>query len=209
MLQERELRRIGGTRTLPVDVRVIAATNRKLEEDVAGGRFREDLFYRLNVIRIDLPALRERREDIPRLIEHFFDKFTGRPGSVAADAMTRLLDYPWPGNVRELENVIERCIVLGQEEELTLSCLPSALLAGSDLIRGGTPEIPDRGFDLDAYLGQVECELLHKALEKSGGVRKGAAALLGITFRSIRYRLAKYGLGDDGEEGEGEGEGRG
>lgn len=204
VLQERELRRIGGTRTLPVDVRVIAATNRKLDEDVAAGRFREDLFYRLNVIRIDLPALRERREDIPLLIGHFFTKFTGRTGAVAGDAMTRLLDYPWPGNVRELENVVERCLVLGQEEELTLACLPSALLAGTGVPRGSTPEIPDSGFDLDGYLGQIECELMQKAMEKSGGVRKGAAVLLGITFRSIRYRLAKYGLGDDGEEGEGD-----
>ncbi|OGR31001.1 MAG: Fis family transcriptional regulator [Desulfuromonadales bacterium GWD2_61_12] len=206
VLQERELRRIGGTRTLPVDVRVIAATNRKLEEDVASGRFREDLFYRLNVIRIDLPALRERREDIPLLIEHFFAKLAGRPGLVAADAMTRLLDYQWPGNVRELENVIERCIVLGQEEELTLSCLPATLLAGGDSTRGVTPEIPDSGFDLDGYLGRIECELLQKGLEKSGGVRKGAAALLGITFRSIRYRLAKYGLGEGVDDGDDENE---
>jgi two-component system response regulator PilR (NtrC family) len=201
VLQENEFRRVGGTKPIKVDVRVIAATNRRLEEAVADGSFREDLYYRFNVIRIDLPPLRSRREDIPIMIDWFWERFTGHQGvQVDEDAMRRLIDYHWPGNVRELENVVERATVLGHEGKITLDCLPPNLLTG---VAGGVSpltEIPESGLDLDAYLGEIEKEILLKALARTNGVRKTAAELLGITFRSIRYRLAKFGYGDDSEE---------
>jgi two-component system response regulator PilR (NtrC family) len=201
VLQEREFRRVGGTKNIQVDVRLIAASNKELEEEVARGAFREDLFYRLNVIRILLPPLRERREDIPLLIEHFYRNITGRQGvEIAEGALRSLLDYHWPGNVRELENVVERCLVLGQSNQITASGLPPQFHSPRVAEQGQLAEIPDSGLDLDAYLGGIEKEILLKALEKTGGVRKRAAELLGLTFRSIRYRLAKFGIEPDGEE---------
>jgi len=201
VLQENEFRRVGGTKSLQVDVRVLAATNRRLEEAVAQGTFREDLYYRFNVIRIDLPSLRQRREDIPVLIDYFWERFTGRSGvKVDEDAMRRLIDYHWPGNIRELENVIERATVLGTADHITFDCLPPNLITGVAGAVSPLTDIPDAGMDLDAYLGEIEKEILLKALAKTDGVRKGAAELLGITFRSIRYRLAKYGMGDDASD---------
>ncbi|MDW7643686.1 MAG: sigma-54 dependent transcriptional regulator [Desulfuromonadales bacterium] len=201
VLQEREVRRVGGTRDIPVDVRVVAATNKDLEAEVASGTFREDLFYRLNVIRLALPPLRERRDDIPLLIEHFYQKLTGKKGlHVGEKAMRRLLDYGWPGNIRELENIVERCLVLGQGEDLTEDCLPTNLVADSITAEGQFSQIPDTGLDIDAYLGAIEKDILLKALDKTSGVRKKAAELLGISFRSIRYRLAKFGIEADGDE---------
>lgn len=201
VLQENEFRRVGGTKAIQVDVRVLAATNRHLEEAVSNGTFREDLYYRFNVIRIALPPLRSRREDIPMLIDWFWERFTGLKGvQVAEDAMRRLIDYHWPGNIRELENVIERATVLGHEGKITLDCLPPNLLTG---VAGGVSpltDIPEAGMDLDAYLGEIEKEILLKALARTNGVRKAAAELLGITFRSIRYRLAKFGYGDESED---------
>jgi two-component system response regulator PilR (NtrC family) len=202
VLQENEFRRVGGTKDIQANVRVLAATNRHLEEAVSEGRFREDLYYRFNVIRVDLPPLRQRREDIPLMIDFFWERFTGQKGvKVAEDAMRRLIDYQWPGNVRELENVIERATVLGRENEITLDCLPPNLITGMSTTVSPLTDIPEAGMDLDAYLGEIEKEILIKALVRTDGVRKTAAGLLGITFRSIRYRLAKFGLGDDdGEE---------
>jgi two-component system response regulator PilR (NtrC family) len=198
VLQENEFRRVGGTKNIQTDVRVLAATNRHLEDAVASGVFREDLYYRFNVIRIDLPPLRQRREDIPVMIDFFWERFTGQQGvKVSEDAMRRLIDYQWPGNVRELENVIERATVLGREGEITLDCLPPNLVTGMSSAVTPLTDIPDTGMDLDAYLGEIEKEILLKALVRTDGVRKNAAGLLGITFRSIRYRLAKFGLGDD------------
>ena len=203
VLQEDEFRRVGGTKDIKTDVRVLAATNRHLEDAVSEGSFREDLYYRFNVIRVDLPPLRERREDIPVMIDFFWERFTGKKGvNVSEDAMRRLIDYHWPGNVRELENVIERATVLGRENEITLDCLPPNLVTGMSSSVTPLTDIPDAGMDLDAYLGEIEKEILVKALAKTDGVRKGAAGLLGITFRSIRYRLSKYGLGDDDSDDE-------
>ena len=198
VLQERELRRVGGTKNIPIDVRLIAATNKELENEVAEGRFREDLFYRLNVIPVHIPPLRDRREDIPLLIEHFITKAEVEAEiRVTEGAMRRLLDYSWPGNVRELENIVERCLVLGAGDELDELCLP-AQITGTDISTGGVVgAIPDEGFSIDDYLGGIEKDILMMALDKSGGVRKRAAGYLGITFRSIRYRLAKYGLAED------------
>jgi len=201
VLQEREFRRVGGTKDIKVDVRVVTATNKDLVEEVAKGTFREDLFYRLNVICLHLPPLRERRVDIPLLIEHFYEKMTNNKGiKIAEGAMRRLLDYNWPGNIRELENVIERCVVLGHSEELTEECLPSQFASANIPVEGGLHQIPETGLDLDAYLGSIEKDILLKALDKTGGVRKRAAELLGITFRSIRYRLAKFGIEPDEDE---------
>ncbi|MDX9709209.1 MAG: sigma-54 dependent transcriptional regulator [Trichloromonas sp.] len=201
VLQEREFRRVGGTKDIKVDVRVVTATNKDLAEAVAKGTFREDLYYRLNVICVTLPPLRERRGDIPLLIEHFFEKLSGRKEmKIEEKALRRLLDYHWPGNIRELENVIERCVVLGPAEELTVDCLPAHLRYDSPVVTGALTQIPDGGLDLDAYLGGIEKDILLRTLEKTGGVRKKAAELLGITFRSIRYRLAKYGIEAEGEE---------
>jgi len=201
VLQDQELRRVGGTKNVHVDVRLIAATNKNLEDEVAEGNFREDLYYRLNVIRIPLPPLRRRREDIPLLIEHFFNKFLGdAPMTVADDAMLHLLDYHWPGNVRELENVIERCSVLGQKDQLTANCLPEQVKRKAPGTTGGMVELPDTGFDLDEHLATIEKDILIRALDKNGGVRKKAAEYLNISFRSIRYRLAKFGLGDEEDD---------
>ncbi len=198
VLQEDEFRRVGGTKDIQANVRVLAATNRHLEEAVAEGSFREDLYYRFNVIRIDLPPLRQRREDIPVMIDFFWERFTGQKrAEVTEDAMRRLIDYQWPGNVRELENVIERATVLGRDKEITLESLPPNLVTGMSSSVTPLTDIPETGMDLDAYLGEIEKEILLKALAKTDGVRKGAAGLLGITFRSIRYRLSKYGLGED------------
>ena len=206
VLQEREFRRVGGTRDVAVDVRLVAATNKNLAQEVAAGRFREDLFYRLNVVPLELPALRERRQDIPLLVEYFYGRQTGRKKvSITEGAMRRLLDYSWPGNIRELENVIERCVVLGHGEELSEDCLPDYIRSGSRVVEeAGMVELPDAGLDLDAYLGGIEKDILIKALDRCGGVRKKAAELLGITFRSIRYRLAKFGIaGDEDDETDG------
>ena len=196
VLQEREFRRVGGTRDVPVDVRLIAATNKDLAIETKEGRFREDLYYRLNVIHIPLPPLRERIEDIPLLISHFYQSHAGHEVRVSEAALRLLLDYPWPGNIRELHNVLERCLVLGSAECIGVDCLPPQ-------VRGATAgtashELPEEGLDLDAYLAAIERELLLKALERSNNVRTRAAELLKMSFRSIRYRLAKFGL-DVGE----------
>jgi len=202
VLQDREIRRVGGTKNQQVDVRIVAATNKDLESEVAEGNFREDLFYRLNVIRIDLPPLRRRREDIPLLIEHFFEKYSpSEKVDIAEDAMRTLLDYQWPGNIRELENVVERCTVLSQGRGLTSDCLPPQMLRTGTVGSGGLLELPENGLDLDDYLAGIEKDILLKALDRTGGVRKKAAELLNISFRSIRYRLAKFGFGEDDDAG--------
>jgi two-component system response regulator PilR (NtrC family) len=195
-LQERKIRRVGGTDETEVDVRVIAATNAPLEELVKQKRFREDLFYRLQVIPIRTPPLRERREDIPLLAEHFTTQFARemakRVVKVSEEAMTLLQAFSWPGNVRQLENVIERAVAL----ETTEAVLPERLPEG---IRRPDrseplPAIGD-GFSLDAFLLSVEARLLAEALERSAGDRTEAARLLGISSRSLRYLVQKHGRG--------------
>jgi two-component system response regulator PilR (NtrC family) len=200
VLQEREFRRVGGTRNLPLDIRLVSATNKIFEDEVKAGRFREDLFYRLNVIRVELPPLRERRDDIPLLLNHFYKKLTGEKHlPISGEALQRLLDYDWPGNIRELENLVERCLVLGWQKERTADCLPAQLVGAQAGNQHVIQAIPDEGLDLESYLGAIERTLLLSALEKGRGVRKRAAKLLGISFRSIRYRLAKYGIGEEDE----------
>jgi two-component system, NtrC family, response regulator PilR len=194
-LQERKIRRVGGTEETEVDVRVIAATNRSLEELVRDRRFREDLFYRLNVIPIRIPPLRERREDIPLLARHFLDRFSQAMGKnvveVSKEAMQALMAYGWPGNVRELENVMERAVALETTEAVLADRLP-------DTLRGGpvsrAPVAIADDFNLDEYMTALESELVQRALVQAGGDRARASRLLGITPRSLRYLIQKHRL---------------
>ncbi len=200
VLQEREYRRVGGIEAQRTDVRIVAASNRDLEEQVREGLFREDLFYRLNVIQVRMPTLRERPEDIPLLVEQFYRKYAPGPPPheiISAEALKTLLAYPFPGNVRELENLVERCLVLG-EQTITCDGLPEQVTA----FQRSAPcaesfEIPQDGMNLEAYLDGIEKRILLQALERTGGVKKRAAELLGLTFRSFRYRLAKFGMDDE------------
>jgi two-component system, NtrC family, response regulator PilR len=203
VLQERKVRPVGGSQEVPIDVRVLAATNRDVEEDVKRGQFRQDLYYRLNVIRVELPPLRERREDIPSLVEQFIANFSAEMHKevlgLTPDALRAIERYPFPGNVRELENVIERGVALAGARSIGLGDLPQEVSGMSSVQTHGLLELPNEGCHLDEVLGEVERRLMLQALEKTGGIRKAAATLLGITFRSLRYRLAKHGLGDEGE----------
>lgn len=200
-LQEREVRRVGGSESKKIDVRIITATNRDLEQQVKDGAFREDLFYRLNVVELIMPPLRDRPEDIPLLAEFFFKKYSGRRSSKIHILTPETLDFLWgyqfPGNVRELENIIERGVALGAGE-ITIDLLPQQVLRFNNTHKNiESYEIPPDGMDLDAYLDGIEKKFLLKALEQSGGVRKKAAELLGMTFRSFRYKLAKQGMSED------------
>ncbi|MBI4414013.1 MAG: sigma-54-dependent Fis family transcriptional regulator, partial [candidate division NC10 bacterium] len=203
VLQDRLFRRVGGTEDIGVDVRVIAATNKHLADLIRKGTFREDLFYRLNVIPIHLPSLRERPEDIPLLVEGFVGRFcqqNRRPVKpVSEEAMALLARYPWPGNVRELENALERAIALEQSDVLTAASLPEEIRSwqpteATPAAALAPPTIPPGGLNLEDVVSQVERKLLLEALEKAGGVQTKAAQILGINFRSFRYRLKKYGL---------------
>ncbi len=198
VLQEREFRRVGGTDNIPLNIRLVAATNQDLSDMIKEGTFREDLFYRLNVVSIELPPLRARTADIPLLINNFYKRLTGKDEyTIEKQTLEILLNYDWPGNVRELENLVERCVVLGEKDKLTLECLPEQIKKRSHNHCGEIGNLPHEGFDLDKWLEDLERTVLLQALEKSGGVRKKAAELLGINFRSIRYRLGKLGIGDD------------
>jgi two-component system, NtrC family, response regulator PilR len=196
-LQERKVKAVGATDELEVDVRVVAATNRELEAEVARGAFRADLYYRLNVIELRLPPLRQRREDIPLLVDHFVKRFStelDRPNAfLTAPALRHLESYDFPGNVRELENIIERAIALSAGDSIGVDDLP-ALRVSRSTAPVNNAEIPPEGVDLDRLVSEFERTWVNKALEKSGGVRKHAATLLGISFRSMRYRLAKLGM---------------
>ena len=201
VLQDREFKRVGGTEDIRVDVRIIAATNKDLEEAVREKRFREDLFYRLNVIQIKLPPLRERREDVPLLAMHFLKKFSQELNknisNISSEALQLLLDYDYPGNVRELQNIIERAVALEVNPELTAQNLRSYLDDHLQLKKGGLDlDIPNEGINLEKLVEEIERTLLLKALNRTHGIKKKAAELLGINFRSMRYRLDKYGLND-------------
>jgi two-component system, NtrC family, response regulator PilR len=193
-LQERRVRPVGGTAEIDVDVRVIAATNVSLEALIEQKRFREDLFYRLQVIPILTPPLRERREDIPLLAQHFLDRFAREMGKriakISADAMRQLQSYDWPGNVRELENVIERAVAFETTEAVMPERLPQSVRLPA---RAEPLPVVGNGFSLDAYLLSVEARLLGEALERSQGDRGLAARLLGVSPRSLRYLLQKHG----------------
>ena len=205
-IQERVIRRVGATEDTKVEVRIIAATNRDLEEMVKTGGFRQDLFYRLNVINIKTPSLRERPDDIPALAGHFLKKYNDRLGKsiggISAEAMELLKKYDYPGNVRELENIIERTVALEGGATILPESLPPFVNTPSGRKLASTHEIQvtDEGLDLDKIMGQIEKELLVKAIHAAGGVKKKAAKLLNITFRSMRYRVEKYSLGSLGDD---------
>jgi two-component system response regulator PilR (NtrC family) len=193
VLENGMFRRIGGTTDIKVDVRVISATNKDLKDEIAAGRFREDLYYRLNVVPVNVPPLRERKEDIPLLIDHFLRKTSDNPKKIIPEAVKLLIDYPWKGNVRELENVIERTALLTDKNEISPEDLPSEING----FRGDIKSIPDlteEGIDIDQIIGDIEKKYLFKALEKAGGVKTEAAKLLNLSFRSFRHRLHKYGI---------------
>ena len=216
VLQEREFERVGDTETISVDTRVIAASNRELLDEVARGNFREDLYYRLNVVPIYIPPLRGRREDIPQLITYFLRAYNEANGRyvvhIQKEAIAALVKYHWPGNVRELQNVVERCVILAPGDELTIDLLPAA-------IRGDRPSVslPGRGGDLDSLardlveqgmttsgpdddtlyervVSRVERELISQMLAACGGVQLKAAARLGINRNTLRKKLQEHGL---------------
>ena len=203
VLQDRRYRRLGGTEEVQADVRVIAATNQDLPKMVGEGRFREDLFYRLNVLTIPLPPLRDRFEDIPLLAEHFLREFATQMrkpvGSISADAMRRLQEHAWPGNVRELQNAMERAVALERTEAVLPESLPDAVrlasAPGVDAAGGPLPELGD-GFDLEARGEEFYRHYLALALKRARGVQVKAAELLGMSFRSFRYYAKKYKLKD-------------
>jgi two-component system response regulator PilR (NtrC family) len=197
-IQERSFRRIGGNEDISVDVRILCASKQNLEDAMKDGRFRDDLFFRLNVIQILVPALRERREDIPSLARYFLKKFSGKMEKqitrIDGEAMRALLSYDFPGNVRELENILERAAIIGTKDVISLDSLPP------NVTKMGTREevvvplsldiVDGEAVSLDAEMDRLEKNMLLKALERTGGNAK----LLNISFRSIRYRLEKHGI---------------
>jgi DNA-binding NtrC family response regulator len=190
VLQEREIRRVGGTKSIPVDIRIISATNKSLEEMIKNGSFRDDLFYRLNIIPITIPPLRERKEDIKALV-HFFINRSGRPKTVDPQALQLLMDYNWSGNVRELEAVLERISVLSGSDIITVADLPVELRK-NPLENGqhGALELPREGIIFE----ELERTFLLQALRRSNGVMAEAAKLLGMTYRTFQYRAEKFGI---------------
>jgi two-component system response regulator PilR (NtrC family) len=203
VLQERKYRRVGGLEELQADIRVIAATNQDLSKAVAEGRFREDLFYRINVIPIALPPLRDRRDDIPLLAEHFLGKYAGQMEktvtSISRPAMDLLARHEWPGNIRELENVVERAVALEPTPSVQPESLPQTLRNGvprpvSSGAAAAGDVLPEGGLDLEARVQELERRYLSQALERANGVQVKAAELLGMSFRSFRYYVKKYNL---------------
>lgn len=209
-IQQKSFRPVGGTQDTQVDLRIISATNKNLEESVKAGTFREDLYYRLNVIQIRMPALRERKQDIPLLAEHFLNRFNLAMGksvkSISREAMDILLKYDFPGNVRELENVIERAVALETHPAILPESLPQKLfLSATSSIPAPSSKtaqpstlgpLQEGPFDLEKGVEEFERQHILRALAQTGGAKKKAAALLGISFRSLRYRIEKYGIAD-------------
>jgi len=200
VLQERRVRPVGSSTDLEINVRIVAATNRDLESRIREGSFREDLYYRLNVIQLELPSLRERIDDLPLLVHHFVEKFSKELGKtihgLSDETMSWLQSYAFPGNVRELENIIERGVALTRVEYIEADCLPTSITAPQR--KESELTIPAEGVDLEALVADCERRLLRQALEHAGGVKKKAAQLLHVSFRSFRYRLEKLGLDDSG-----------
>ncbi len=210
VIQEKQVERLGGDRPIKVEVRILAATNKDLEKEVKEGRFREDLFFRLNVIPIKLPPLRERKEDIPLLAKFFLKKICEREGieekKLTPEAMEKLVNYPWPGNIRELENFIERLVILSEGNIIGVEDLASFSLDFKTPIKNDSfkdnefltkislPEIPENGIELNKLLREIEIYYLRKALEVSKGVKTRAAKLLGLNRTTFIEKLKKYNL---------------
>ncbi len=200
VLQERKVKPVGSNEELDVDCRILAATNRDLRQEVEDGHFREDLFFRLNVIPIELPPLRNRRSDIPLLARHFVEEISEsmekQIDGISAEVKRALLNYSFPGNVRELENLMQRAVTLTQDSLIGMDVMPSHLQEDSFDEITQDLDVPEDGLDLEAMVEQLECRLIEKALDQTDGVKKEAAEKLGISFRSLRYRLDKYEIED-------------
>jgi two-component system response regulator PilR (NtrC family) len=199
VLQERRFRRVGGLEELQADIRVIAATNQDLARAISDGRFREDLYYRINVIPIALPPLRERREDIPLIAEHFLVKYTEQMDKgitgISNEAMDLLVRHDWPGNIRELENVMERAVALEGTPAILSESLPASVRGeAARTVAAPVEGLPESGFDLEAHVKEIEMTYIAEALKRAGGVQVKAAELLGMSFRSFRYYVKKYNL---------------
>ena len=209
VLQEREFERVGDSHTIKVDVRVIGATNSNLLQMVEDGEFREDLYYRLNVIPVELPPLRERKEDIPLLVQHFLDKLheeaarpTGdrllgqptRPAlTVSQEAMRRLMAFQWPGNVRQLENAIERAVALSAgRSQIDVIDLPADIQQAQETVLSSPVLLPESGLDLDAFVTNIERELIERSLERTGGNKGQAARLLGLKRTTLVEKLKRF-----------------
>jgi two-component system, NtrC family, response regulator AtoC len=202
VIQDREVRPVGGDRVVTVDVRVVAASNKDLAAEVAAGRFRDDLFYRLNVIPITMPSLRERRSDVPLLVRHFLAAHNrrrrGRPVSVSDEAMVHLREYDWPGNVRELENIIERLAILTEEPVIGTSQLPPAIRALAAPRGGVRITLDEHGLDLQAAVEEFQHRLIAEALRRTKGNKQAAARLLGLKRTTLVAKLRRCGM-DDGD----------
>ena len=210
VLQEREFERVGDSHTIKVDVRVIAATNSDLAKLVAEGQFREDLFYRLNVIPVQLPALRERKEDIPLLVQHFLAKFEAERDAapaggnakgavdrlprvtVSQEGMRRLMAYQWPGNVRQLENAIERAVAFtAGRSQIDVDDLPTEVQQAQETAAASSVTLPEDGMDLDAFVANIERELIQRSLERTGGNKGQAARLLNLKRTTLVEKLKR------------------
>jgi transcriptional regulator with PAS, ATPase and Fis domain len=212
VLQEKEFEPVGGTQTIKVDVRIIAATNKNLEQLLLEKTFREDLYYRLNVVEINLPPLRERKEDIPLLVDYCIANFNRELGKsvkgISEETMRLFMEYDWPGNVRELENLIERALVLGKSDLLGIENFPAQikrLREQTDSTRTllGQLKLPESGISLIETVEEMEKRLIQEALERTGGNKTKAAELLGITRKIMRYKAEKYGLANFKDEADG------
>lgn len=213
VLQERKVRPVGSTSEVDVDVRILAATNTDIENAVSDGRFRRDLYYRLNVIRIELPPLRDRPEDLELLVEAFVRRFGVELGKgttgISRAAVRALRNYPFPGNVREMENILERAVALSDGPLLDLKNLPDEVLGLGESKGAAVVDLPEEGCRLDEVLADVERRLILQALVRTGSVKTAAAELLGITFRSMRYRMSKLGIeSEDDPQSSRRGDGR-
>ncbi|MDP2278442.1 MAG: sigma 54-interacting transcriptional regulator, partial [Nitrospirota bacterium] len=205
VLENSTFRRVGGTADIKVDVRIISATNQDIKEEISAGRFREDLYYRLNVVPLHIPPLRERKEDIPLLVEHFLKKSLlneaverlARTGfaerKVSPQVMKLFMEYPWKGNVRELGNVIERIALLTDKDEIAIEDVPHEILMFSEGAEY-TSDLTKEGVDLDRIIEDIEKKYLLNALKITDGNKTEAARLLNLSFRSFRHRLSKYGI---------------
>jgi len=197
VLQEREFERVGDSHSTKVDVRVMAATNSNLAQMVADGEFREDLFYRLNVIAVQLPPVRERKEDIPLLVKHFLDRLGAdnpdtRPKTISQDAMRRLMAYQWPGNVRQLENAIERAVAMSAGRgQIDVTDLPMEVQQAQESVLASPVTLPEEGIDLDAFVANVERELIQRSLERTGGNKGAAAKLLNLKRTTLVEKLRR------------------
>ena len=204
-LQDKRIRRVGDTEEILVDVRIISASNQDLKKSINQGNFREDLFYRLNVISFELPPLRKRKEDIPLLVTHFLEKYCNRMGRQKKRIVPEVIDvlesYPWPGNVRELENVIERVVAIEERETITKGSLPKEMLQPSEK-QYATPAL-QQGFDLNVVMDEISSGYVKQSLQFSRGNLKEAANILGINYRSLRYLVEKHSLKNANRENKG------